>query len=246
MNKIQFKEIKSEKIEKNNLYKVSDSKVVTFEENHTGLGTKEVVNIRYKLDKNQYGFYATEYRPACIQKGCKTTDILAGIVDDDKKAVYTLICDVKSNISAFSDDLSKGDALLTVIKEVRDFIEQIKAGMLHKKSFMIYYEADGYTEVCETAIATKNFENQKFFDAAEMLEKILDYDERQTTNLNYLRMRNNLKNYKCEISKLKKFGEEVLLIDEDEYKLSVYILQPDKDKKIYKKDIDFEYCKNAP
>ena len=44
-------------------------------------------------------------------------------------------------------------------------------------------------------------------------------------------MRNNLKNYKCEISKLKKFGEEVLLIDEDEYKLSVYILQPDKDKK---------------
>lgn len=68
----------------------------------------------------------------------------------------------------------------------------------------------------------------------EKIEKILDYDERQPSNLNYLRMRNNIKNYKCEIPKLKKFSEEILLIDGDEYKLSVYILQPDKDKKIYR------------
>ena len=43
--------------------------------------------------------------------------------------------------------------------------------MLHKKSFMIYFEADGYSEVSEVAIATKNFENRKFLDAAELLEK---------------------------------------------------------------------------
>lgn len=43
----------------------------------------------------------------------------------------------------------------------------------------------------------------------EKIEKILDYDERQPSNLNYLRMRNNIKNYKCEIPKLKKFSEEI-------------------------------------
>ncbi len=237
MNKVLFKELDLNKIEKNKLYRISDSKTVTFIEDHKQFGTKELINIVYQVEENQYGIYATEYRPAGTNKyACMTTDILAGIVDDSKKEIYTLICDVKSNISAFSDDLSKGDALITAIKEVRDFIDQIKDEMLHKKSFMIYFEADGYSEVSEVAIATKNFENRKFLDAAELLEKILN-NQKSGLSLKKLKLISSLQNYKNEIPKLKKFADEILLIDGQEYKLVVYILQADESDRVYKKDI---------
>lgn len=70
-----------------------------------------------------------------VKQGCKTADILACAVDENEKKIATFIFDVKSNISAFSDDLLKDQALLTVIKEVRDFVEQIHAEMLHKNGF---------------------------------------------------------------------------------------------------------------
>ena len=88
----------------------------------------------------QFGIYATEYRAPVIKKGIKTTDIIACIIDEKQKNIYTLVADVKSNISSFSDDLSKGAALITVIKEVRDFSEQIEDGLLHKENFLMYHK----------------------------------------------------------------------------------------------------------
>lgn len=239
MNEIQFKEINLDNIAKNNLYKISSSKTVIFKEEHTDKETCEVVNLVYNLKDKQYGFYATEYRPGHVKKGSKTTDILAGIVDDEKKIVYSLICDVKSNISAFSDDLSSEGAVITAIKEVRDFILQLESEMRHKNSFMLYYWADGYAENCETAIATKNFENNKFIAVAEWLEEILNKDEK-TQDLRFLKMRNSFEHYRNEILKLRDFGEEKVVINGKEYKLVVYILKPDNDEVVYEEVIELQ------
>lgn len=57
--------------------------------------------------------------------------------DDSNKKIQSFIFDVKSDISAFSDDLRKENAMLTAIKEVRDFIEQIQMERLHKNSFFV-------------------------------------------------------------------------------------------------------------
>lgn len=238
MNRILFKELDPNKIQKNTLYKISDSKEISFREKHCETEIFEVVNIKYELDEAQYGIYATEYRsPSVEKKGSKTTDILAGIVDEKEKQIYTLVCDVKRDISAFSDDLLRGDSLITVIKEVRDFIDQINSEMLHKKSFMIYFEADGFKESCETAIITKSFENNKFADAADILEKLLDDNNQDIPCLIRTKMISNLKNYSNEIEKLRKFSQETIIIGGYEYKLLVFILEKDSVSGDYKKDI---------
>ena len=94
----------------------------------------EKVFLDYKLADEQFGIYATEYRAPVIKKGIKTTDIIACIVDEKQKNIYTLIADVKSNISSFSDDLSKGDALITAIKEV--FQNKLRMVSYIKKTFL--------------------------------------------------------------------------------------------------------------
>ena len=95
---IQFKNIDIAKIQKNNLYKISTSMVVPFVEEHEK--SREKVLLHYKLMDGQFGIYATEYRaPVVIKKGCKTTDILACVVYENQRKLYTLIADVKSNIS---------------------------------------------------------------------------------------------------------------------------------------------------
>ena len=127
MNKITFREIPKEKIEenqipKNQVYKVSEPMSIPFVEDHAT--HKEQVELDYQLKDGQYGLYANEFRGQYTSKdGCKKADVLACVVDEKEKTVYTLIFDVKSNISAFSDDLKKDEAVITAVKEVRDFLE---------------------------------------------------------------------------------------------------------------------------
>ncbi len=84
-------------VEKNILYKVNESARIKFIEQHKV--KKEVANVDYYLVDGQYGIYANEYRRPGTQKtGCKTTDVLACIVDERKKEVKSIIFDVKSNI----------------------------------------------------------------------------------------------------------------------------------------------------
>lgn len=133
--------------QKNVLYKIPMSQEVVFREAHEN-GIMEEVCVCYDLKAYQHGIYANEFRsPNVVKKGTKTTDVLACLVDEKEKWIQTFLFDVKSNISAFSDRLAgNGQAMLTAIKEVRDFSEQIWAEHLHKESFLLYYRADGYKE----------------------------------------------------------------------------------------------------
>lgn len=217
-----FAKLKNNIIQKNTLYKIPVSRTILFEEKHAD--KKEAVEIEYVLGKNQYGIYATEYRSPCAEKqGCKTTDVLACIVDEEKKEIYSLIFDVKSNISSFSDDLTKNNAALTAIKEVRDFIEQLHAEILHKKSFMLYYIDGEYREHEKIAIVTRNFEPDKFRAVSEFVRKICENESLQ--NLVWLKLQRALSPYQGEVKKIRDFADKKVTIGEREYDLNVILLE---------------------
>lgn len=175
MINVNFADIKSDDCSKNVLYKIKESMDITFSEEH--LNSKEILKLKFCLEDCQFGIYAKEYkRPGMEKTGCKAADVLACVVDSSKKRINTLVLDVKSNISSFSDDLTKDSAVLTAVKSVRDFVEQLHAELLHKESFMLYYKDDGYVENENIGIATKNFDESKFSAVADFMKKLFEVD----------------------------------------------------------------------
>ncbi|MBQ6889091.1 MAG: hypothetical protein IJN54_16445 [Lachnospiraceae bacterium] len=218
----EFTPLKS--VEKNILYKVDKDVIVKFIEQHEV--TKEIVNVYFGLKDGQYGIYANEYRrPGTQKEGCKTTDVLSCVVDEQKKEIKSLIFDVKSNISAFSDDLSKTEAMITAIKEVRDFIEQIRAELLHKDSFLLYYKADGYVEEERVGIVTKSFESEKFKRVAEKLERMVTEEDTDVPTLVSYKLKNNIRAYRTEIEPLYNFADKKIVLNKTTYQLKVFVLQ---------------------
>lgn len=231
MPDIQFKDIDIKNIQKNVLYKVSKTMQVPFTEVHED--SMERVILNFKIEDEQFGIYATEYRAPVIKKGSKTTDIMACIVDEKQKNIYTLVADVKSNISSFSDDLWKDSALITAIKEVRDFTAQIESELLHKESFISFYKYEDFNEICDTAIFTRNFESEKFREAANHLEELLYSDNEEGQVLTKIVMKRNLMRYKGEEKRLRRFAEKKLLIKDKERDLKIYLLESEENSKDY-------------
>lgn len=222
--KIALSDYKVGKVQKNILYKISESTAVLFEEMHEK--AQEIVKLDYQLQESQYGIYANEYRSPCTFKtGCKKADVLACVVDENTKEVYSLIFDVKSNISSFSDDLTRDGAALTAVREVRDFIDQIHAEILHKESFMLYYKDDDFREIDKIGIATKNFDADKFKAVADFIEKIFQPCDKEIPILIKTKLMTNLVPFKNETEKVKNFANHKVIIRDKEYYLHVFLLE---------------------
>lgn len=212
--------------EKNILYKISGRDTVQFIEKHEDTGGREIVNLIYCLEAQQYGIFANEYRNPAARKGSyKMADVLACVVDEASREIYTTIFDVKRNISAFSDDLLKDNVMLTAVKEVRDFIQQIHDEMLHKNSFMVYYFDKGYKEYERLGLVTRNFEREKFIEAADLLERLLGNETDKNAELISLKLKNNLRPYRGETEKLRAFADKKLEIRGKLYPLHVFLLE---------------------
>lgn len=226
MIEINWKELKSEEvIPKNVLYKISESRVVRLKEEHET--NREIVDVEYILKEKQYGIFATEYRnPSASKKGTKTADVLACVVDEEKKEIYSFILDMKRNISAFSDDLLKDGAMVTAIKEVKEFIEQLHHENLHKNAFLLYYYDVGCTEKLEVGIATKRFESEKFLAVADFLEKLEDLPKpSHMQELVWLKFKTNLMPYVSEINVLKDFANRKVSFSGHSYELKVFLYE---------------------
>ena len=225
MIKLNFRVYNPQKdVEKSKLYKiVSNGNVQFIEEQENG---KDIVNMEYCLENEQYGIFAKEYRrPDTLKDGGKVADVLACIIDEEKKRIYSLIFDVKRDISAFSDDLTKPDAMIVAIKEVRDFIKQIRAEILHKESFLLYYKDEGYVEKAEVGIVTSSFEPEKFQKVSERLQFLLEEGKKNVSSLVNLKLMNNLRAYVTEVKTLRDFSEKRIVIGSSIYPLQVYDLQ---------------------
>lgn len=209
---------------KNVLYKIDIPRTVVFVEKHGK--SCEKVYLEYALQGRQFGIFAHEYRnPVTEKEGTKRADILCSLVDPDRKEIHTDIFDVKSNISAFSDDLTQDNAMMTAVKEIRDFIEQLYHAVLHKESFMLYYKAEGYLETERLGIITKNFDSEKFIAVADRLEKI---SKKETDNIDELilfKTSNVLRPYRGEAQKIRDFAHRSVHICRKDYKLYVFILE---------------------
>ncbi len=216
-----------EQIQKNVLYRINESAVIPVREKHDKTPNVEVVNLAYDLKEGQYAVFANEFHSSNISKhGCKSTDILTCLIDDDKRKICSLIADIKKNISAFSDDLLKDGALMTTIKEVGEFIEQIHHAMLHKESFILYLKDEGFTEKTEIGIATQNFEDEKFLKAAQFLEMVKDMQKPHNMQpLLWYKFKNNLMPYVSETAKLRRFSNHEVEVCGKLYLLNVYLLE---------------------
>lgn len=239
LNLKDFNEIKP--YQKNVLYKINRSVVVPVKEMHEEKNNYELVNLVYDLNSRQYGIFAHEYRnPVVLKQGCKTADVLSCVIDNDKKQINTFIFDVKSNISAFSDDLRKDNAILTAIKEVRDFTEQVHAEILHKNSFMLYYKDEGFFEEESVGLVTKRFEKEKFIAAANMLEALFEEDNSFVSTLLDVKLKNILRPYKNEIGRIRDFSERKIKIGDEIYHLKVIILEKESES-IYAATINIPF-----
>lgn len=227
MINLNLKELDDKKpYQKNVLYKINKATVIPFKETHKDNDRCEQVNLIFNLNIQQYGIFAYEYRnPVALKQGCKTADILACVVDESEKRINTYVFDVKSNISAFSDNLLRDNALLTVVKEVRDFIEQIHAELLHKNGFILYYKDDGFLEYEMIGIVTKNFKKEKFTAAADMLENLFEKEDMRAPRLLEIKLKNNLGAYKNEIKRIRDFSEKKVTLCGNVYDLKVVLLE---------------------
>lgn len=216
-----------EQIQRNVLYRINESTMILVREEHDKSPNVEIVNLAYDLKEKQYAVFANEFRSSNISKhGCKSTDILTCLIDDDKNKICSLIVDIKKNISAFSDDLLKDGALMTTMNEVGEFIEQIHHAMLHKESFVLYFKDEGYTEDSKVGIATQNFEDEKFLKVAEFLEGLADMEKPPNMQpLLWYKFKNNFIPYLSESAKMRDFSNRKVTVCGKRYPLQVYLLK---------------------
>ncbi|MDD6071595.1 MAG: hypothetical protein PUC12_12415 [Clostridiales bacterium] len=224
MIQINFKELNADDIyQKNKLYSIKQSMVVPYKEKQTD--GEDVVYLEYALKENQYGIFAHEYRnPDTLKQGGKSADIFACVVDERNKKIYTTILDVKHNISAFSDNLYTDKAMLTAIKNVREFVGQIDTELLHRDSLFVYYRAEGYEEFERIGIATTNFDADKFSQVADLLESLLRRDVK-LNDLVLLKLKNSLSPYEGELARIKMFANKKVEIRKKIYDLEVFKLE---------------------
>lgn len=213
--------------QKNTLCKIADNRTIQVCETHKDSDNVEVVNLEYFLKEKQYALFGNEYRnPHLSEHECKTTDVLTCIIDDENETIYSLIFDIKHNISAFSDNLFNENAMLVAINEVTDFVEQLCFANMHKNNFLTYHKAAGYVENIEFGIVTKSFEPEKFIEVANFLENLNDFQKPiSVQSLVWYKLKNNLMPYVNEANKIRNFANKKVEIDGTLYELSVYILQ---------------------
>ena len=98
--------IYDDRIIKGTLYKIGESKSILCSEEHDdGL---DVFYSKIVLQRNQYAYYAHEYRSPIVNKeNASMIDIFIIIVDEQQKKMKAFALDLKRNL--FSIDTTKAD-----------------------------------------------------------------------------------------------------------------------------------------
>lgn len=226
MLNLNYRKLKTnEEVEKNVLYRIEENRIIPICEKHKE--DRDVVNLEYSLREGQYAFLGKEYRNPIVSKDeCKMADIMTFVVDENKKTIYSFVLDIKKDISAFSDDLLKNDAMITAISEVRDFIKQLHDENLQKNSLLVIYQDEEYEEHLDFGIATRSFEPKKFAAVADFLEGLDEAGKPENMQeLLWIKLKTSLKPYFSEILKLRNFADKKVYISGRMYDLKVYLMK---------------------
>ncbi|MDY3888642.1 MAG: hypothetical protein SOZ17_05500 [Agathobacter sp.] len=212
------------KYDKNWLYRIEDNTPFEVRETHPDAIKEgdDVVRLSFDLQENQYGIFAYEYRrPGVKKEGSKATDILACLVDEEKKQVTSLIMDLKKNIMNYDDDLLVNDSLNKALNGVSDFVCQLKDEKLHKDSFMLYYKDEGYSETESFGIATRKFEPEKLESVVEFVDEILNDESEEITDIVRCKIRQRLEARSGDVETVRNFAKKKVFIAGNYYDLQV-------------------------
>lgn len=217
MKRLQGNTIRNNEFNRNKLYSVPESRMISLEERQKD-GTKDLVQLNFKLKEYEYGLYGNEYRPTFLDKNdCKSADILSLIVNEEKKEVTSYLYDVKR----------KADGE----QHIYHFIGQLEDSYLYKKSMLLYLE--GFKENQHLGVITADF-NQNWMDnAVKMKKEKIQKDE--ISNIQpalAVKIGKELLNRKKELELLERFSNRQIEIDQTIFDLEVHIMQP-KDSDYY-------------
>ncbi len=202
------------KMNPNTLYEIQQSNIIQFVEKQKGIA-EDFINVSFKLEGNQYGMFANEYRPGFIADS-KKVDILLLIIDETKKICSSWILDIK--VSVGGEDV------------IRHLIEQWQASYQHKCTLTNYL--DGFMETEIVGVITRNYqedriktyvENKK--NSIEKLTQILDAMPNSALKMDQQR---RLLNLKLEYSMYEKFQKGYVTILGKDYPITIYRLEGDK------------------
>ena len=101
---------------KTDLHKIKNSQTIPFNDKQSG----DRVDIIFKLDGGEEGFYSEEYRPSCHDDYSKRIDITCGVNKTSESSVEWNLYEVKKS--------------LTGEDKIRDVFEQFEAGYYYLKN----------------------------------------------------------------------------------------------------------------
>lgn len=162
------------KLQKSQLYCLSDGQIVDFKESQTD-GTVDWVQIKATLKEGQLAFYAEEYSPSVIAgKTAKKVDILALTVDSLEKKIGSWVLDVKETVGG--DDV------------IFHLVKQLKFSLQYKDELCSYIrisdegEAISYSETERIGYITREVHTERIKQSIqsrrEQIEKAKEAKER--------------------------------------------------------------------
>ena len=134
------------KVLPNTLYAVyynDEEHTIPFVEKQNGVD-EDYVNVRFTLERGQYGIFANEYHPGHVADA-KKADLLLFVVDEPQKLCSSWILDIKVTVGG-KDVISH-------------LIEQWQASYKHKSTFSIYL--DGFAETGVIGVITRDYQKDR-------------------------------------------------------------------------------------
>ena len=187
------------KVLPNTLYAVyynDEEHTIPFVEKQNGVD-EDYVNVRFTLERGQYGIFANEYHPGHVADA-KKADLLLFVVDEPQKLCSSWILDIKVTVGG-KDVISH-------------LIEQWQASYKHKSTFSIYL--DGFAE---TGVMVEKM-RKEIASLTETLEVMPNSSIKMTQQRNLLKT-------KLEYQLFDKFKDGYVTIADHDYPVAIYQLK---------------------
>lgn len=208
--KLKGKVWKAEKpVNRNTLYEIRSDQIVPFEERQQD-GSRDTVAVDFHINESQKGFYAEEYRPPFIDEdGCRKADILALVIDENRKCYRSFIYDVKA-------DVGGEDVVFKLIEQWCDSIQ-------HKNSLTACLR--GYEEMQETGVITRVYDEERIKTTIDNKKEYRDKLVNGPDTIAKTKVKQQLWKLDEELKKLTLFQEGKFTFYSETYPYAVHILR---------------------
>lgn len=199
------------------LYRVDACRTIVFEEKDT----EDMVRIDFFIKDNQYGIYGNEYKPPFVEdQGGKKADILALVIDENKKRFSSWVVDVKKTVGG--EDV------------IYHLVEQLIESVKHKKAITTYLEE--FEEEQHIGYITRALQRDRI---QETISKKSSYLEKEKANIQYMPVligtaaRLELLKEEAKLKMLIAFQNDSIEMGRHAYKIESHISEEQDNKYVY-------------